>query len=134
MEQGNVHINDNTFTSLLAISEKEQEHGLMYQPWPPPIMSFIYASPKVSRFWMKNTPSPLDIVFSCDGKITQIHKGEPYSTSVIGDHSVSDLIVEFPHGTVKDYSIKIGQSIGLLKPNRKELKKIFAEKYHIFIK
>lgn len=134
MEQGYVYIKENIFPSLIAISAQEQEKGLMHQSWPPPIMSFVYPFAKNSRFWMKNTPSPLDIVFSCDGRITQICKGEPNSTSIIGDDSVSDLIVEFPYGTIKQSYIKVGDSIGLVKPSRKELKKIFAEKYNLFIK
>lgn len=134
MESGFIYIKENIFPSLLAISSEEQERGLMHQAYPPPNMAFIYPTPRVSKFWMKNTPSPLDIIFSCNGEITQICKGEPNSTSIIGDYSLSDLIVEFPYGTAKTSNIKIGDSIGIVKPSKKELKKIFAEKYHIFIK
>lgn len=132
LEQGFLRVESQVFPTLLAISEEEQSKGLMYQSWPPPIMSFIYNSPKVSQFWMKNTPSPLDIVFCCNGKITQIHKGEPFSTSVIGNRSLSDLVVEFPYGTVKDCNIKLGDAIKLLKPDEKQLKKIFAQKSLFF--
>lgn len=134
MESGHLRIGEQEFPTLLAISEDEQAMGLMHQPWPPPIMSFVYPVPKVSRFWMKNTPSPLDIVFCNQGKITQIHKGEPYSTTAIGDHIFSDLIVEFPYGTVKKSSIQIGLPIELIKPNKNELKKIFAQKLNNLIK
>lgn len=134
MENGHLLIGKQSFPTLLAISEDEQAMGLMYQPWPPPIMSFVYASPKISRFWMKNTPSPLDIVFCNQGKITQICKGEPYSTTAIGDHTFSDLIIEFPYGTVKKSNIEIGFPVELLKPTKDELKKIFAKKLNNLIK
>ncbi len=132
LESGYIRVEKDVFPTLLAISEEEQSRGLMHQKWPPPVMSFIYSSPKISQFWMKNTPSPLDIVFCCNGEITQICKGEPYSTAVIGEHIPSDLIIEFPYGTVKDYNIKLGQSVSLLKPDLQDLKKMFVKKYKLF--
>lgn len=134
MESGYVDIEDNIFPTLLAISEKEQEKGLMYQEWEPPVMSFIYPNPKISYFWMKNTPSPLDIVFCYKGKIEQIHKGEPHSTSLIGKNMLSDFVIEFPYGTMKKLGIQIGGKVNLIKPTSSELKKICALKYNIFIK
>ena len=41
MEQGYIYISDNVFQTLLAISSEEQSLGLMFQKWPPPIMSFV---------------------------------------------------------------------------------------------
>jgi len=128
MEHGYLYVANNIFPTLLAISEDEQMQGLMGQEWPPPVMSFIYASPRVNRFWMKNTPSPLDIVFSCQGEVTQICIGEPFSTAAVGDYRDSDLIVEFPYGTVDRSKIKIGHQIGLVKPDPTQLKRIIAEK------
>jgi len=134
MEQGYIYIHNNILPTLLAISEEEQQRGLMNQEWPPPVMSFIYAEPRISKFWMHNTQSPLDIVFCYKGKISQLHVGEPFSTEMIGDNKFSDLIVELPYGTVDRMDIKIGQSIGLIKPTSEELHKIIAEKYHLFVK
>lgn len=134
MENGYLYINSSVFPTLLAISEDEQAHGLMGEPWPPPVMSFIYPIPKYNKFWMKNTPSPLDIVFSHNGVVTQICYGEPHSTAMIGDDRLSDLIVEFPHGTVISSGIKLGHKVGLVKPTADELKRIIAEKYRGIIK
>lgn len=134
MEQGYIFIHNNVFPTLLAISSSEQEQGLMFQEWPPPVMSFIYAQPKINKFWMKNTPSPLDIIFCYKNKISQICKGEPNSTSIIGDDKYSDLIIELPYGTVAKSDIKLGHSVGLVKPTKDELKKIIAEKYDQFVK
>lgn len=134
MENGYIYIHNNIFPTLLAISEKEQEQGLMGQKWPPPIMSFIYREARINKFWMKNTPSPLDIVFCHNGKVSQICRGEPNSTSVIGDNNFSDLIIEFPLGTMAESNIKLGHSVGLVKPTKEELKKIIAEKYDEFVK
>jgi uncharacterized membrane protein (UPF0127 family) len=127
MEHGYIYINDNVFPSLFAISSEEQSQGLMYQEWPPPIMSFVYATPKVNKFWMKNTPSPLDIIFCCNGKVSQICYGEPMSTSIIGSDNSSDLIIELPHGMVDTSGIKIGHSVGIVRPSVAELKRIIAQ-------
>jgi Uncharacterized conserved protein len=133
MEQGYVHIHNNVYPTLLAISEIEQATGLMEQPWPPPVMSFIYMEPNHNRFWMKNTPSPLDIIFCCQGEVREICVGEPYSTAMIGS-GLSDLVIELPYGTSKKSNIKLGHKVGLVKPTFEELKRIIAEKYHGIIK
>lgn len=115
MREGYIYLGDNVFSSLLAISEEEQARGLMYVEPPTPVMSFVYDNPKVSKFWMKSTPSPLDIIFCHAGKISQICYGEPYSTRMIGSEKISDLVIELPHGTVDTLGLKIGQIAGLLK-------------------
>ena len=129
MEQGYVYIHNNIFPTLLAISFDEQSQGLMHQEWPPPVMSFVYAEPRLNKFWMKNTPSPLDIIFCRNGSVLEICYGEPYSTSVIGGDHLSDLVIELPHGTVASTSIRIGHSVGLVKPTPDELRKIIARKF-----
>lgn len=134
MEKGYIYIHNNIFSTLLAISADEQMNGLMHQEWPPPIMSFIYDAPRINKFWMANTPSPLDIVFCNNGKVSEICYGEPYSTTTIGSNIFSNLVIELPRGTVNYTKIKIGQTVGLVKPTADELRKIIAEKYNIFIK
>lgn len=124
MKQGYIYIHNNIFPTLLAISSDEQSKGLMYEEWPPPVMSFVYAGPQVNKFWMKNTPSPLDIVFCHNGKVSQICQGEPNSTRIVGADTYSDLVIEFPLGTVNKSGIKIGHNVGLVKPTVAELKKI----------
>jgi len=133
MEQGYIYIHNNVFPTLLAISSDEQAKGLMHREWPPPVMSFVYTTPNVNRFWMKNTPSPLDIVFCHKGKVAEICYGEPHSTQVIGSQ-VSDLVIELPYGTVESTGIRVGQLVGLVKPTRNDLRKIIAQKTGLFVK
>lgn len=112
-KKAKVCVGEHEFPTLIAITSEEQSLGLMNKPWPPPVMSFIYAYPQVNNFWMKNTPSPLDIVFSVRGIITKICKGEPNSTRMIGNE-FSDLVVELPYGTCKEKNISIGDKIQLI--------------------
>jgi hypothetical protein len=72
---------------------------------------------------MHNTPSPLDIIFCKEGKIVDIRKGEPYSTSLIGVNDVTDLIVEFPHGTAKKFGFKPNDTIILIDSDDEIIKK-----------
>lgn len=133
MEQGYVYIHDTVFPTLLAISSDEQQQGLMHQEWPPPVMAFVYDSPRVNRFWMKNTPSPLDIVFCHNGKVAEICYGEPNTTTAVGSR-LSDLVIELPHGTVDSLGIKVGQAVGLFQPTLEQLKKTIIEKSGYFVK
>lgn len=128
MKNGIIYIGNNLFETMLAVSYEEQERGLMYIDPPVPIMTFVYNKPQINRFWMANTKPALDIVFCCEGEITQICKGEPFSTSVVGDYRNSDLVIEFPYGTVVTSQIKLGHKVGLVKPDPDELRKIIAEK------
>lgn len=128
MKTGVISVADNLFETLLAISHEEQEQGLMHVEPPTPVMSFIYSYPQINRFWMANTKAKLDIVFCCQGQITQICKGEPFSTSAIGGYKPSDLVVELPYGTIKSADIRLGDYVGFVSPTPDELKIIIAEK------
>lgn len=109
-----IKIGDYEFQTLLAISEEEQAQGLMHVPAPAPIMSFVYAKPRVNMFWMKNTPAPLDIVFALNGNVVAIHEGEPYSTKMIGDYQPTDLVVELPQGACDKIGLRVGDCITIV--------------------
>lgn len=113
MKTSTLIINGSNIPTFLALSDQEQRTGLMYKKELPPSMSFVYDYPKINKFWMHNTPRALDIVFCNDGKIIHIAKGEPFSTSLIGPDSPSDLVVEFPYGTCRNLDIKIGDPVDL---------------------
>jgi len=108
-----VLLGETKLPTLLAITPEEQERGLMFQKNPQP-MSFIYSKPSVNRFWMKNTPCDLDIIFSLEGKITNICRGEAYNTKLLGNWELSDLVVELPAGTCEKMGITVGTPVKLL--------------------
>ncbi len=124
MKTGYIYIGSNVFPTYFAISSQEQQQGLMDVNWPPPVMSFVYDTPQQNKFWMKNTPSPLDIVFCRKGEIISIHKGEPFSTSAIGPDEFSDLVIEFPHGTIASINIQINNKVGIISPSLQDLYKL----------
>jgi len=97
--------------TVLATTLAQQEQGLMYLKELPPSMSFVYASPRLNKFWMKNTYHKLDIVFCKNNRIIAIEQGEPLSTKVIGPDAYSDLVVELPASTCEKLGIGVGDTV-----------------------
>lgn len=97
----------------VAITDKEQARGLMFVEWPPPVMAFPYRKAGVHKFWMKNTPSPLDIIFCYAGKIVAIESGEAFSEKKVGPDEPTDLVVELPAGMAEELGIAVGMPVQL---------------------
>lgn len=97
-----------------AITHEEQRVGLMNSKWPPTITVFPYKDAAIRRFWMKNTPVPLDIIFCKSGKILYIEVGRPYiDNKFIGPNEPVDLVIEAPAGFCAYNQIKTGSSVKL---------------------
>ena len=105
-----ISLGEHIFETIVAVSNDEQSKGLMWKAWPPPVMCFP-SSPSVRKFWMKNTISPLDIVFAHNDIITSIEYGEPLSTRSVGPNQLTSLVIELPAGTCKKLGIKVGQPV-----------------------
>ncbi len=113
MSEDLVKINKNTFKTLVAITEEEQNAGLMWQKAPTPVMVFAFEKPDVHKFWMMNTIAELDIIFCKSGKIVEIHHGKPLSLDLVGPDYPIDLVIELPFGSVKNYKIATGDEVEL---------------------
>ncbi len=105
---------DHALTTLVALTDQEQQQGLMHISWPPPVMSFPYESSKIRKFWMRNTICPLDIVFCHKNRVISIVDGEPLSLKHIGPNIPSDLVVELPRGMAKQLNIIPGMPTKLV--------------------
>lgn len=102
-------LGEHEFSTLVSLTDSEHSIGLMGQPWPPPIMTFAFNNRSIRKFWMKNTPSPLDIVFIRNAEIVSIERGEPESTRSVGPDVAVDYVVELPAGTCHAKGISVGQ-------------------------
>lgn len=113
MNEDIVKINQNIFKTFVAITEEEQNTGLMWKEAPTPVMSFVFEKPDVHKFWMMNTVADLDIIFCKSGKIVEIHHGKSLSLELVGPDYPIDLVVELPYGSVKQYKIAAGDEVEL---------------------
>ncbi len=100
--------------TLVAITQKEQAKGLMHKAWPPPIMTFAFDKSSIHKFWMRQTPSPLDLIFCQAGKVIAIYQGEPLSIKHIGPNIPTNLVVEMPQGMAKELNISANDSVSLV--------------------
>lgn len=106
-----ITIKNKKFPATFAITPDEQEIGLMWKKWPPPIMCFLFDNYDIRKFWMKNTISPLDIVFCKDNKIIDICYGEPLSEKHVGPDLECNLVIELPFGYAKKLKLSNGDEV-----------------------
>ncbi len=96
----------------VAATDAEREQGLMFRTTIEEStgMLFLFDRSDYQSFWMKNTPSSLDILFiSPDNKILNIHKyTSPYSTEGLPSQGLSDKVVEVKGGYTDKFKIVPG--------------------------
>jgi len=95
----------------ISITKKEHQVGLM-EVFTPSFMVFLYKEACLPRFWMKNTPLPLDIIFcNVENNISHIKNGKPFDENVIKINSLCKSIIEAPVGFCKYYGIDLGDKV-----------------------
>ncbi|MFN8912142.1 MAG: DUF192 domain-containing protein, partial [Alphaproteobacteria bacterium] len=101
-----------TFKLRVADTLYKQSLGLMHIKTMPIDcgMIFINPTPMISKFWMKNTYIPLDIVFLDEAyKTIYIHKdAKPHDESHISSLIPTKYIIEVNSGTVDATGLTIG--------------------------
>jgi uncharacterized protein len=99
----------------IAQSREQLAYGLMHRVSFPEdyAMLFVFPDEGMHRMWMKNTPSPLDMLFiDKHGTITYIHpSAEPYSLNTIRSPMPVRAIMEMPGGSAKAKHINVGDTI-----------------------
>jgi uncharacterized protein len=93
-----------------AITKQQQVLGLMWET-EPYLLFFPYKQASIKKFWMKNTPSSLDIIFCKANTVIYIAKGEPYNENFVGPDQDVDFVLEAPFGFAEENNIKIGSKI-----------------------
>jgi uncharacterized membrane protein (UPF0127 family) len=104
----------------VANTPKEQEKGLMFRP---PLaddhgMLFSFIPARQVAFWMKNTPSPLDIIFLLDGEVKAIARN---ATTCKTDPCpiypeagvVADSVIEVRSGLTQEIGLQEGDRISI---------------------
>lgn len=110
-------VGDKTLRIQLVVTLDEQQRGLMGRRdlGPDDGMVFVYPAPQEMSFWMRNTPTPLDIgFFKSDGTLGEVYPLYPFDEtpvkSVGADYT---LALETPQGWFAKNGLKPGAKLKL---------------------
>ena len=110
------------FNVEIARTAAQQEKGLMYRTGLKPDAGMLFwpyppngGAPQSANFWMKNTPTPLDIVFiRADGTIATIAENTvPFSEAPIPSGEPVAAVLEIVGGRAADLGIAAGDKVSL---------------------
>lgn len=100
-----------------AKTVEQQALGLMYRESLPDNrgMLFTFELPRAPRFWMKNVPINLDMIFLYRGVVKKIaHDVPPCTTDpcpIYGTDELIDRVIELRGGRTKELGIKEGEHL-----------------------
>lgn len=109
--------NGTTIQLEVARTQKQQEMGLMYRPALPDNrgMLFQFPSPQSTKFWMKNVPVALDMVFLQNGVVKYVEASAPPCANepcpTYGPNVPVDKVIELRSGRAAELNLKPGDTI-----------------------
>lgn len=111
------------FRALVLDTPQTQKQGLSGKTWDEfpgdHAAIFLFEKPQLQYFWMKDMRFPLDFLWVRDNQIIGIDENIPEPASNnneiyrINSNDTADMVIELHAGTVKEFSIKIGDQIFL---------------------
>jgi uncharacterized membrane protein (UPF0127 family) len=106
---------EHSFMVEIADDEAERERGLMYRP---PLeddrgMLFQFPAATEQSFWMKNTPSSLDIIYiDPQGRIVSIAShATPYSEAPLPSNGAANGVLELRAGRAEEIGARPGDQV-----------------------
>ncbi len=103
------------FTVEMAIQPEQQMIGLMFRPEVKPDegMLFDWGTPRESSMWMRNTITPLDMVFiAADGRVHRIaERTVPLSLATVGSNGPVRATLELRAGIAEQLDIRPGDRV-----------------------
>ncbi len=112
-----IHVGDKVVRVQIAATMPEMQRGLMGRAFiaADEGMVFLYEKPQQMSFWMRNTPTALDIgFFQADGTLGEIYQMYPFDetpVSSLGDDYT--LALEMNQGWFGKHELKPGAKISL---------------------
>ncbi|WP_433910069.1 DUF192 domain-containing protein [Sphingomonas yabuuchiae] len=93
---------------LMYRTDLKPDGGMLFAPYPPE-----GGGPQAASFWMKNTPTPLDILFiRADGTIARIAENSvPFSEAQIPSGEPIAAVLELVGGRSAELGIAEGDSV-----------------------
>ena len=112
-------LNNQVIQLEVARTSEQQEVGLMNRPPLPDDrgMLFLFEPPRPVVFWMKNTPSPLDMVFLLNGEVKAIAAdARPCTADPCPTYSSNDTVnqvIELRSGLAGELGLKVGDRLSI---------------------
>lgn len=103
-----------------AVTAAQQEQGLMYRTDIKPDGGMLFypypaegGGPRIANFWMKNTPTPLDILFiRADGTIATIAENTvPFSETPVSSREPVAAVLELVGGRSAELGLAEGDRV-----------------------
>ncbi len=115
-------INGHKIVVEVAATPERRSTGLMHRfsLQPDHGMLFVFDSPEVQGFWMKNTFIPLSIAFvAADGRIINVDEMQPHDESTHPSRGPALYAIEMRKGWFTENGIRSGDVVkGLPEPKR----------------
>jgi uncharacterized protein len=112
-----IKVGDKTVRMQLAVHSAEMQRGLMGRRdlGRDDGMLFVYERPQPMSFWMRNTPTPLDIgFFDREGTLLEIYPMHPFDESSVSARSKElQFALEMNQGWYRENGVKPGAKIDL---------------------
>jgi uncharacterized membrane protein (UPF0127 family) len=112
-----IKVGERTVRMQLAVRNDEMQRGLMGRRdlGPDDGMIFVYEKPQQMSFWMRNTPTPLDIgFFGAGGALEEIYPLHPFDeTSVSSRSDRLQFALEMKQGWFREREVKPGAKLDL---------------------
>lgn len=112
-----VNVGKSTVNLQLAVTDAEMERGLMHRQdlRATQGMLFVYKEPRRVSFWMRNTPTPLEIgFFTSDGVLREVYPLLPFDErSVPSKREDIQYAMEVCAGWFDVTGVKPGEKIDL---------------------
>ena len=112
-----IKVGDRVVQMQLAVLPEEMQRGLMGRRdlGPDQGMIFIYVQPERMNFYMRNTPTPLDIgYFTADGRLHEVYPMYPFDEKTISSRSEAiQFSLEMNQGWYKTNAVKTGAQLDL---------------------
>lgn len=114
------------FQVEIARTRVQQDRGLMFRTDIPADGGMLFTpypaegAPREASFWMKNTPSPLDILFiRADGRIAAIAaNATPFSETPVKSGEVVTAVLEINGGKAAELGIAVGDRVRWTSPRQ----------------
>ncbi len=112
-----IRVGPKTVRMQLAVREPEMMRGLMERRdlGADEGMLFVYAKPQQMSFWMRNTPTPLDIgFFNRHGMLEEIYPLHPYDETPVRSRStLLQLALEMNQGWFRANGVRPGMEMDM---------------------